>query len=74
MSPSEELGTLGHPFTGSSTGHSDRISFKIERFKLEIQVEADVYVLAAGANSSKVAAQAGHHNDTTFKMRCRGIY
>ena len=36
------------------------------RFKLEIQVEADVYVLAAGANSSKVAAQAGHHSHTRY--------
>ena len=26
---------------------------------METQVEADVYVLAAGANSSKVAAQVG---------------
>ena len=29
-------------------------------------MEADVYVLAAGANSSKVAAQAGHHSHTRY--------
>ena len=34
-------------------------AFKIQRDLMETQVEADVFVLAAGANSSKVAAQVG---------------
>ena len=37
-------------------------AFKIQRDLMETQVEADVYVLAAGANSSNVAAQAGLHS------------